>query len=104
MRLVAFLIATTIIATPTFAESVQRSSNPQGVQIDGNADIKATQEGSAAVAQGEGNTAKSSAGAIKSGTQIQGDTKIQASQKNSTAVATGKGNTAENQVGMIGGK
>jgi len=79
------------------------SSSSQGVQIQGNTDIKAKQENTTAVAVGEGNTAKNTAGAIKGGTQIQGNTKIQASQKNTTAVAVGKGNKAENQAGVIGG-
>ncbi len=103
MRLIALCIASAVIATPVFAQSVQRSSNPQGVQIQGNTDLKAKQENSAAVAVGEGNTAKNSAGAIKGGTQIQGNTKIQASQKNSAAVAVGKNNAATNQAGVIGG-
>ena len=104
MRVITLLIASAIIASPVFAQSVQRSSNPQGVQIQGNTDIKAKQENTTAVAVGEGNTAKNTAGAIKGGTQIQGNTKIKAEQKNATAVAVGKGNTAENQAGVIGGK
>jgi hypothetical protein len=80
------------------------SPNAQGVQIQGNTDIKAKQENTTAVAVGEGNVAKNTAGAIKGGTQIQGNTKIQASQKNTTAVAVGKGNTAANEAGVIGGK
>ena len=56
------------------------------------------------MAQGEGNTAKNTAGAIKGGTQIQGNTKVKASQKKATAVAQGKGNTAANEAGQIGGK
>ncbi|MDD4928543.1 MAG: hypothetical protein PHP85_04620 [Gallionella sp.] len=79
------------------------SPNSQGVQIQGNTDIKAKQENSTAVAVGEGNTAKNTAGAIKGGTQIQGNTKINAAQKNSTAVAKGKGNKAANEAGVIGG-
>jgi len=80
------------------------SPNAQGVQIQGNTEIKAKQENSVAVSVGEGNTAKNTAGAIKGGTQIQGNTKIHASQKNSAAVAVGKGNTAANEAGTIGGK
>lgn len=98
------LIAAAFIATPAIAQQAQRSTNPQGVQIQGNTDIKAKQENVTAVASGEGNTAKNTAGAIKGGTQIQGNTKIQASQKNATAVASGKNNTAANEAGVIGGK
>ncbi len=105
MRLIASaIIATALVATPVLAQQAQRSSNPQGVQIQGNTDIKAKQENTTAVASGQDNTAKNTAGAIKGGTQIQGNTKIQASQKNTTAVATGKGNTAGNEAGQIGGK
>jgi len=104
MRLIALFIASAVIAAPVFAQSVQRSSNPQGVQIQGNTDIKAKQENTAAIAVGEGNTAKNTAGAIKGGTQIQGNTNIQASQKNATAVAVGKGNKSENTAGQIGGQ
>ena len=84
--------------------AVQGSSNSKGVQIQGNTDIKADQKDVAAVAAGEGNTAKNSAGAIKGGTQIQGNTKIKAKQKNANAVAIGKDNTAGNEAGVIGGK
>src|SRR3989339_179387 len=79
------------------------SPNAQGVQIQGNTDIKAKQENVTAIAVGEGNTAKNTAGAIKGGTQIQGNTNIKASQKNAAAIAVGKGNKAENAAGVIGG-
>ncbi|QDX82199.1 hypothetical protein B9N43_13655 [Denitratisoma sp. DHT3] len=104
MRVIALLAASAIIAAPAFAQQAQRSSNPQGVQIQGNTEIKAKQENTAAVAVGEGNVAKNTAGAIKGGTQIQGNTKINASQKNTAAVAVGKNNTAANEAGVIGGK
>jgi len=104
MRIVTLLIASAVIASPVFAQQSMRSSNPEGVQIQGNTDIKAKQQNTTAVAVGEGNTAKNTAGAIKGGTQIQGNTKIKASQKNATAVAQGKGNTAANEAGVIGGK
>ncbi len=104
MRLITFIIASAILASPAFAQSTQRSSNPQGVQIQGNTEIKADQKNVTAVAVGEGNVAKNTAGAIKGGTQIQGNTKIKASQKNATAVAQGKNNTAANEAGVIGGK
>ncbi|MFA6971028.1 MAG: hypothetical protein WC208_06445 [Gallionella sp.] len=103
MRLITLLLAGLFVATPALAQQAQRSSNPQGVQIQGNTEIKAKQENSTAVAVGEGNVAKNTAGAIKGGTQIQGNTKIHASQKNSTAVAAGKNNKASNEAGVIGG-
>ena len=103
MRLITILIASAIAASPVFAQQSQRSTNAQGVQIQGNTEIKADQKNVNAVAVGEGNVAKNTAGAIKGGTQIQGNTKIKASQKNATAVAVGKGNTAANEAGVIGG-
>jgi hypothetical protein len=104
MRLITLLVASAIISVPAFAQQAQRSSNPQGVQIQGNTEIKADQKNVTAVAVGEGNTAKNTAGAIKGGTQIQGNTKIKATQKNATAIAVGKNNEASNEAGVIGGK
>lgn len=104
MRILTLFVAFALIAAPAMAQQAQRSSNPQGVQIQGNTNINADQKNVTAVAVGEGNTAKNTAGAIKGGTQIQGNTNIKASQKNATAVAVGKGNTAENAAGVIGGK
>lgn len=103
MRMIAILVASAIVAAPAFAQQTMRSSNPQGVQIQGKTEIKAEQENATAIAVGKDNTAKNTAGAIKGGTQIQGETKIKARQKNTTAVAVGKGNTAANEAGVIGG-
>jgi hypothetical protein len=72
MRLISMMIAAAVVASPAFAQQTQRSSNPQGVQIQGNTDIKAKNENVTAVAVGEGNEAKNTTGAIKGGTQIQG--------------------------------
>jgi len=104
MRLISLMIAAAVVASPVFAQQTQRSSNPQGVQIQGDTTIKAKNENVAAVAVGEGNEAKNTTGAIKGGTQIQGKTNINASQKNAAAVAVGKNNTAANEAGVIGGK
>jgi hypothetical protein len=104
MRLLSILIASAVIATPVLAQQAQRSSNPQGVQIQGNTNIQAENKNVAAIAVGENNTAKNTTGAIKGGTQIQGNTTIKAKQTNATAVAVGKGNTAANEAGVIGGK
>lgn len=103
MRFMTALIAAAVVSAPVFAQQTQRSSNPQGVQIQGNTEIKAENKNTTAIASGEGNVAKNTTGAIKGGTQIQGNTKITAKQTNATAVATGKNNTAENQAGVIGG-
>ncbi len=104
MRLITLLAASVAISVPVFAQQAQRSSNPNGVQIQGNTEIKATQTDVSAVAEGEGNTATNVAGAIKSGAQIQGNTKITATQKNAAAVVSGKDNKASNEAGVIGGQ
>lgn len=72
-------------------------------QIKGNTEIKAKQENAAAIAEGEGNTAKNVAGAVKGSTQIKGNTKIKAEQKNVKAIAKGKNNKASNEAGVVGG-
>ena len=102
MRLITLLVASTMLAAPAFAQKTQSSSNPNAVQIQGNTEIKADQKNVTAVAVGEGNTAKNTAGAIKGGTQIQGNTKINANARNVNAIAVGKGNAAANDVGAIG--
>jgi len=104
MRNIAILITLLSVATPGLAQLIQRSSSPSGVQIQGNADIRAKQDDATAVAVGQGNEAKNSAGAITGGTQIQGNTNIKAEQKNAKAVAVGKDNKATNEAGVIGGK
>jgi len=98
------LLALTAVSLPVLSEDVQRSSHPQGVQINGNADLRAQQESTAAVAVGEGNVARNSASAVRSNVQIQGNTKITAEQKNARAIAVGNRSAAENEVGVIGGK
>ena len=98
MRLITALIATAVIASPVFAQSAGK------VDIKGNTTIKAEQANTAAIAIGEGNEAKNTAGAIKGGTTIKGNTTIKASQKNTAAIAIGKNNTAANEAGVIGGK
>ena len=113
MRTQLFIVTlvSAALSTAAFGQAAQAgkagamaSPNAQGVQIQGNTDIKADQKNVTAVASGEGNTAKNTAGAIKGGTQIQGNTKIKAKQTNATAVAQGKGNAAANEAGQIGGK
>lgn len=102
-KVIVFLTAVTL-ASLSMAQSTQRTTNPNGVQIQGNTVIEAEQKGATAVAVGEDNTAKNTAGAIKGGTQIQGNTTIKAKQSNATAVSVGKGNTSSNETGVIGGK
>jgi len=104
MRLIALIVAFAIIPIPALAQQVQRSSAAQGMKVQGNINLKASQENTVAVAVGEGNTAKNTAGAIKGGTTIQGNTNIKASQKNAAAIAVGKNNKAANEAGVIGGQ
>ena len=104
MRSIVLLIAAALVAFPVFGQQTMRSSNPQGVQIQGNADIRAQQESATAVSVGQDNESKNMAGAIKGGTQIQGNANIKVEQKNAKAVAVGKDNKAANEAGVIGGK
>lgn len=104
MRMISFIIAAAVAATPVFAQQAQRSSNPQGVKIEGNTNVIGVNQNTAAVAIGEGNTAKNTAGAIKGGTEIKGNTNVIGVNKNTAAVAIGKNNTAANEAGVIGGK
>ena len=102
---IALIVFTTVISTSALAQQ----ASGKGVQVgaanmQGNIEIKTGQANITAVAVGEGNTAKNTAGAIKGGTNIQGNTKIKATQKNTTTVAVGKNNTAGNESGVIGGK
>lgn len=68
-------------ASQAGSRGAMSSPNAQGVQIQGNTEIKAEQANTAAVAVGQGNEAKNTAGAIKGGTQIQGNTKLKADRK-----------------------
>jgi len=104
MRILTVLAVTALVSVSAFAQQAQRSSNPNGVQIQGKTTIEADQKEVTAIAVGKDNVAKNTAGAIKGGTQIQGETKIKASQKRATAIAVGKGNEAVNEAGVIGGK
>lgn len=94
------------VSGAAFAQQVQRSSNPRGIQIQGDTQIKADQESTYSTAKGEGNAAKNTAGTIKAETgeiQIQGNTRITASQRNTRANAEGKNSKAGNEAGAIGG-
>lgn len=85
-------------------EGVERSSSPQGFQSKGSTNVNAVGANVSAVAAGQDNSAKNSAGALKDNVKIQGNTQINAVVKNATAVAVGKGNAAANDVGAIGNK
>jgi len=87
-----------------FASTTAFGQASQPTKMQGNINLKASQENTVAVAVGEGNTAKNTAGAIKGGTTIQGNTNIKASQKNAAAIAVGKNNKSANEAGVIGGQ
>jgi hypothetical protein len=96
-------VAFAMLTMPVSAQQAMRSSNPQGVQIQGNTSLTAKNENVGAVSVGQGNESKNTTGAIKGGTQIQGNTTINASQRNTVAVTVGRENKATNQAGVIGG-
>lgn len=89
--------------------TVQRSSSPHGMQIQGDAPSSG-----AAPSPAGGSTATTAASTPpatttrgesqdQGGTQIQGNTRITASGVNTSTTAVGKGNTARSAVGSIGG-
>lgn len=108
------LVAALLAASSAFAGSRAREMSPtpapvaqesqaDKVQIKGNTTMNAKSHNSNAVAVGEGNNARNTAGAIRGGTQIQGNTRINAASNNANAIAVGRGNNAANQAGVIGG-
>ena len=103
MRLLSLVLATAFVAAPAFAQQAQKSTNTKGVQIQGNTEISAATSNTSAVATGENNVAKNTAGEIKGGTQIQGNTKMSASQAGASANVSGKNNSSKNEAGVIGG-
>lgn len=105
-RLVPLALATLLSAGVLAQDgpAVQRSSNPRGVQIQGETRVNASAQNVQAVSAGDANSAKNAAGAIKGGVQIQGNTRINTSAQNVNSVAVGKKNTAGNDVGSIGGQ
>lgn len=104
MRIISIVAAAAMLASPVFAQQAQRSSNPEGVQIKGNTDIKAKNTNTTAMAIGDNTHAAITTGVIKGGTTIKGNTTIKAQQTNSTAMAIGKNTSAVNEAGVIGGK
>jgi hypothetical protein len=90
-------------AAPATTAGPAAKGGATGVNIQGNTTLKASQENSAAIAIGDGNTAKNATGAIRGGTTIKGNTNINAKSKNTAAIAIGKNNSASNQAGVIGG-
>lgn len=96
-------ISTSIVLAQQGAVSVQRSSNPRGVQIHDNAHANTGAQNMNGGAAGESNAPKNSAATANADTQIQGNTKINTQAKNLNAVSVGQSNTSRNKVGTIGG-
>jgi hypothetical protein len=104
------LLTVLSVATPTawsqLPDSVQRSSSPQGFQVQGSGPAGTT----GAKSTGASSVGKESAGTTaaattgKSSVQIQGNTRINAAATGTTATALGQGNKAGNDLGAIGGK
>lgn len=105
---ILYILTIALLATgsaSSFAQQqIMRSSNPQGIQIQGNTNIAAENKNAAAVSMGDDNLSRNVAGSVRGGTQIQGNTNITARQTNAVSVTVGKGNTAANEAGVIGGK
>lgn len=108
MRKVTMTLA--LAALPFFAyaqgtETVQRSSNPQGMRVQGNSSTQAEVgplNTNATSADNENPATNPAAANIKNNTQIQGNTTIKAKVQNINAVASGKTSSAGNEVGAIG--
>lgn len=95
--------STSTVLAQQGAEIVQRSSNPQGVRIQGNSHTSSAQNMNSSTAAESNTSPKNSATTANTDTQIQGNTKINTQAKNLNAVSLGQGNTSRNKVGTIGG-
>jgi hypothetical protein len=98
----AVLFAGSAFAQTTGGVKVQSSTNPEGVQIQGNTNLNTNAQNVNTTAVGVGNTADTAIGAIRGGTQIQGNTNINTNAKNVNTTAVGVGNTAKSSIGAIG--
>lgn len=118
-REVLLMTSVFLMATNVGAQDVDRSSFPQGMRVQGDAEPVGYQESissSATTMSRETNTSRNSsvatggsanaggASATGAGVQIQGKTRLTAEQKGATATAVGKDNAVKNEVGVIGGK
>ncbi len=101
---VPLLLGVLLPAAAQEMADVERSSFPQGIVVDGNAEFRAHQFEAASASVGESNVSGNAAAAVRSSVQIQGNTRIKAEQTNATAVAVGKDNAVKNEAGVIGGK
>jgi hypothetical protein len=101
------LSAATSLAWAQLPDTVQRSSSPQGFQVQGNTPTKTTSAPSNVGLTSAGKEDAGAGTAVAAGTvkvQIQGNTRINASATNTNATALGQGNKAGNDLGGIGNK
>jgi len=89
---------------PDDSSAVQRSSNPGGIQIQGNAQAGVASKNGNTTAPGANNNAITPGGTINGTVHIQGTTRINAHSRDVNSIAVGKNNKAGNAVGSIGGK
>ena len=104
MKIPIFLTVILVNPIPGYAQDVQRSSSPSGIQIQGSTTIQAQTRNVSTTSTGADNKAKTSTGTISDGVRIQGNTRINAQSKEVHSIAVGKGNQSDNAVGAIGGK
>jgi len=97
-----FAFAGAAVAQEKGGLKIQQSSNPNGVQIQGNTNMNTNAKDINTIAIGKGNVAETSIGSIRGGTQIQGNTNMNTNAKDVNTIAIGKGNTAETSIGSIG--
>ncbi len=118
-REVLLVTSAFLMATYTWAQGVDRSSFPQGMRVQADAEPMGYQESASSpavtvssdknigrnpsTATGN-NVGVAGATASGAGVQIQGKTRLTAEQKNAAATAVGKDNAVKNEVGVIGGK
>lgn len=109
-----------LMATNAVAQDVDRSSFPQGMRVQGDAEPIRYQESdsssatsvshdmnpvrSSSTATGGSVGGSPTSGASGTGVQIQGRTRLTAEQKGASATTVGKDNAVKNEVGVIGGK
>lgn len=118
-REVLLVISVFLMAGQAGAQGVERSSFPQGMTVQGDAEPMSYQESGpspAVTVSHEMNTGRASSTATGSsvgvvggstsgaGVQIQGRTRLTAEQQRATTTAVGKDNAVKNEVGVIGGK
>ena len=81
---------------------IQRSSSPNGVQIQGNTALGTNVQTVNTSAAGVGNNADAAVGTVRGGTRIQGNTTVNTTARSVNTTAAGVGNAAKTSIGGIG--